>query len=298
MAADSPGSLSKISLVLVLTLFQAAGHLNGQEPTPPYLGEAAPGRTPIPFAPHVFTRELHSSPVFAPNMTEVFWSEMEGGDIHFMTALDGRWSEPRVAPFSLPYSGEPVFAPDGNTLYFLSPHEFEGSQSRCDENVWVVARDGEGWSDPEPLGPVVNDHPMHWGVSLAGNGNLYFGRTGESGGIFVSEFSDGHYQEPSPLSSSSNVRIEGTTPEVAADEGWLVFARGEGTSSETLDLFVTFRTPDGQWTDPVPMDGANSQEMEISPRISPDGEYLFFLRRVEDELRPFWVSADIIQESR
>jgi hypothetical protein len=33
---------------------------------------------------------------------------------------------------------------------------------------------------------------------------------------------------------------------------------------------------------------------EISPRLSPDGKYLFFLRTVDGELWPFWVSAHVV----
>jgi len=298
MANDSKGTLRRALFFLALLLLPAPGSLEGQGMAPSYLGETAPGAVPVPFAPHILTRELHSSPVFSKDMGEIFWSEMEGEGIHVMRAREGKWSEAQLAPFSLPYSGEPTFGAEGNTLYFLSGHEFEGSQSRYDENLWKVVRERDGWSEPEPLGPVINDHPMHWGVSFAENGNLYFGRRGEPQSIFVSELRDGVYQDPTPLLCGGGGAIEGTTPEVASDESWLVFAKGDGVESETFDLFVIFRTPEGEWTDPAPLDGANTGEMEISPRITPDGLYLFFLRRVAGELRPFWVSSSIIQEAR
>ena len=156
----------------------ANAHPPVQEATTDYLGQARPGTIPVPFAHEILTRELHSSPVFSPGDDEIYWSEMEGGDIHFMRVEDGVWSTPRVAPFSLPYSGEPEFGRHDGALYFLSGHRFEGSQGEYDENVWKVVRTPEGWSPPEPLGPPVNDHPMHWGVSFADNGNLYFGHRG------------------------------------------------------------------------------------------------------------------------
>ena len=294
---DTPRSLA---LALVLGLLLAcgcspadanAGALQGS----PYLGESPPGIVPVPFAPHVFTRELHSSPVFSPGGDEVFWNEMEGGAIHVMKVEHGRWSEPAVASFTLPESGEPEYAVDGDVLYFLSGHRVGESQGDFDENVWKVTRTAEGWSRPQLLGSPVNDHPMHWGVSLAANGNLYFGHTGGSEDLFVAEYRDGVYQEPVPLGEAVNTEDLETTPEVAPDESYLLFSRVVDHGRGPIDLYVSFRGEDGSWLEAVPVLGVNTAEREISPRMSPDGEYLFFLRTVNGELMPFWVDARVIE---
>jgi hypothetical protein len=215
-----------------------------------------------------------------------------------MLGEDGAWSEPRVAPFTLPYSGEPCFTPDGGTLYFLSAHRTEGSRSGFDENVWRVRLGEEGWSDPELLGGPVNDRPMHWGVSLAANGTLYLGQTDGSGDIWVSESRYGRYQDPVPLGPNVNSSDMETTPEVAPDESFLVFARVVANGRGPIDLYVSFRDPDGTWMPAVPLAAVNTSEREISPRLSPDGKYLFFLRTVDGELRPFWVSARVVTDLR
>jgi Tol biopolymer transport system component len=264
----------------------------------PYLGESPPGATPRPFALHVFTRELHSSPVFSPRGDEVFWNEMEGGNIHTMRVERGAWSPPRVAPFSLPFSGEPSFSRDGEALYFLSAHSTGEGPGPIDENVWKVTRTSSGWSRPESLGSPVNDEPMHWGVSVAANGNLYFGQTTGSGDIFVSEFRNGRYQRPVRLGPEVNSQDSETTPEVAPDESYLVFCRVVERGRGPLDLYVSFRGPDGAWLPAVPVAGVNTPEREISPRLSPDGRYLFFLRTVNGDLRPFWVSSSVITDLR
>jgi Tol biopolymer transport system component len=265
-------------------------------PAPPYLGEIPPDSTPKRFAPHVFIRELHSAPVFSPRGDVLFWNEMEGGTIQFMRGEDGAWSEPRVAPFNLPHSGEPSFSPDGGTLYFLSGHRTGESQSGFDENVWRVTLDEKGWSDPELLTGPVNDQPMHWGVSLAANGNLYFGQRDGSGDIWVSELRYGRYQDAVPLGPGANSSDMETTPEVAPDESFLVFARVVANGRGPVDLYVSFRDSDGAWMPAVPVPAVNTPEREISPRLSPDGKYLFFLRTVDEELRPFWVSAHVVTD--
>ena len=263
-----------------------------------YLGETPPGTTPRQFASQILTQEFHSSPVFSPSGDEMYWSGMDGGGIQFMRLENGEWSAPQVAPFSLLYSGEPVFGPAGDTLYFLSGQSFEGSQGSSDENVWKVVRLADGWSNPEPLGSPVNDHPMHWGVSLAANRNLYFGHTEGSGEIFYSEFRDGVYLEPVSLGDAINSEDMETTPCIAPDESYLVFSRVVQNGLGPINLYVSFRGQDGSWTEAVPLTGVNTDGREISPRLSPDGDYLFFLRTVNGELMPFWVSSSVITALR
>ena len=188
-----------IRLTLVCVILVSCGGsgrdpaLSGQEVRGSYLGQSPPGSVPLQFAPEIITLELHSSPVFSPDGREVFWTEMDGGGIRWMRLVNGVWSGPSDPPFALPNSGEPVFGPLGDTLYFLSAHRFEGSRGNWDEDVWRTARAGSGWTEAQRLPPPVNNHPMHWGVSLAANRNLYVGQTEGAGGIYFSEFRDGEY---------------------------------------------------------------------------------------------------------
>jgi hypothetical protein len=284
--------------LFALLLLMGCGSSTGPNPhgnpslQGPYFGETPPGSTPVRFASQIITLELHSSPVFSSTGDEVFWSEMEGGGLQFMEVMDGEWSDPAPAPFALPYSGEPVYGPEGNTLYFLAGQRLAGGE--WDEDVWKVTKVGGAWSAPESLGSPVNDHPMHWGVSFAANGNLYIGHSGGDGEIFVSEFLDGVYQDPVPLPSTVNSTDMETTPCVAPDESYLVFTRVVEHGQGPIDLYVSFRGEDGSWSEAIPLSTLNTSEREISPRLSPDGEYLFFLRTVRGELRPFWVSSSVI----
>jgi len=222
----------------------------------------------------------------------VYWGEMEDG-IFGMVLVDGEWSPRTEASFNIPYSGEPVFSVEGDALYFASQHSHAGSQGQWDEDVWKVVRTDEGWSAPEPLGPMVNDHPMHWGVSLAANGNLYFGRTGGSGDIYVAEFRGGAYQEAKPLGPGVNSEHGEGTPHVAPDESYLVFSRN---APEGIDIFVSYRNDAGGWSEAEALTAVNTPDGETCPRVSPDGAYLFFLRRPDRDWKPYWVSATVITD--
>jgi Tol biopolymer transport system component len=144
----------------------------------------------------------------------------------------------------------------------------------------------------------VNDQPLHWGVSIAANGTLYFGQTEGSGEIYFSELKYGRHQDPILLGPAVNSSDMETTPEIAPDGSYLLFSRVVDNGRGAIDLYVCFRGEDGAWMDAVPLSSVNTPEREISPRLSPDGMYLFFLRTLNGELRPYWVSTSVIGHLR
>jgi len=66
----------------------------------------------------------------------------------------GKWQ--KLTPFFLnndEYSvGHPALSPDGKTLYFVS--DMKGGEGGTD--IYSCAREGEKWSNPANLGPVIN----------------------------------------------------------------------------------------------------------------------------------------------
>ncbi|UCD73838.1 MAG: PD40 domain-containing protein [Phycisphaerales bacterium] len=261
--------------------------------------QETPGTTPVQFAPDVFTRELHSSVVFSPDGRELYWSEMERDQIMTMRFENGRWSSSRPVTFSLPGgTGEPMVSPDGRSLFFTSAHRFKDSRGRYDENIWRVTREDGDWSTPEPLPPEVNNRVLHWQVSIAANGNLYFGCQEGSGDIFVSSYEEGKYQEAEILGNGVNTGDHEATPFVSPDESYLLFSR-IAPGSDMADLFVSFRSEDGVWMEAISLgETVNSPVHELCPVVSHDGRYLFFLRNLQGDLRPHWVSTSVFLDLR
>jgi hypothetical protein len=79
------------------------------------------------FAPGNITTEYHehSSPVFSPDGSEVYWSvffNFWGPQVIMTMRMEnGRWTQPEVAPFSGQYSdGNPCFLEDGKRIFFES----------------------------------------------------------------------------------------------------------------------------------------------------------------------------------
>ena len=152
------------------------------------MGQEPPGSIPVQFAPEIFGNEFHANLVFSPDGSSVYWSEMEGSQIQFMERRADGWTLPHTVPFALPAgTGEPMLAPDGETLFFVSSEPIEGDDG---ENIWRVTRTANGWSEPEPIGSGVNSHSLHWTPSVSRDGTLYF----SAGDIYRSRLNDGVYE--------------------------------------------------------------------------------------------------------
>jgi hypothetical protein len=294
-----------LTLLAVLSLVVSYASTMGAQTAPkltgPYLGETPPGDTPVLFAVGFLGADLHSGPVFSRDGREVFWSPLEGSTGHILTSrlTDDGWSDPQEIKFPTgpPNSGEPCLSPDDTRLFFLSQASAAGDYH---ETIWVTTREDDGWGAPQLVSPLISALSIHWQISVAANGNLYFhARPMRGGDIYVSAFVDGTYQEPVALSTSVNSELGEGSPFVAPDESYLIFSRVDRSSSRKAELFIAFRTPDGTWTEAKSMDALNKDGVnELCPTVSRDGKYLFFLRNTPDGLSPHWVSASVIDEYR
>jgi hypothetical protein len=288
MKINNSVQLIFISLIIciILNTYSSAQGL-------PYFGQELPGMQPVRFAPGIFIEELHAPPIFSPGGDEVYWSlmDLQPGDILFMKLVDGIWTDPAVAPFSSSEgSDSPFISSDGNKLVFLSRQN-----AAHGENIWVVEKNNGEWGTPSMLGNEVNQFNPHWQASIADNQNLYFG--GESGGagdIFFSEYVNGSYTTAQNLGSAINTDdgLE-TTPFIASDESYLIFARVHG-SSPYSNLFISSKNNDDSWSEAVKMTGLSSIYHELYPNISPDGRFMMFLSIRSGLLLPYWVDAQII----
>jgi ankyrin repeat protein len=272
-----------------------------------YLGQEPPGETPVVFGLGFVSSiwGLHSTVVFSPDGNTALWTPMvlrpgaiySTGIIYMMTRESDRWSAPRTAPFSGKFDDDvPFFAPDGKRLFFISSRPLPSAPGSRKERIWAMDRTDEGWAEPRPLDPVINDMQMHWQFSVDGKGSLYFSSTspdGFGGGdVYFSRFEDGHYLKPENCGTGINTEQDEGTPFIAPGGGYLLFER-------SLDLYISFRRPDGEWTQArslgTPINGPGN---ELCPVVSPDGKYLFFVTTRGGENQAFWVDAGIIERMR
>ena len=270
-----------------------------------YLGVKGPGSRPQPFAPELF-RDIyraHSTPAFSPDGREVYWEciFMRGNNdasrIWFMKEEDGRWTPPRVAPFSTYPSGGPAFFPDGKSLVYHSRQPRDRSDRPAgDADLWIVEREGDRWGTPRRLDtPLNRDGSDEVLPVVAEDGSIYLNQFSPptfSRELVKSAFVDGRYAEVETIGDL----FETTAVDPCrAMEHILTFSdRGRPDRFEH-EIYVSFHGPDGRWSKPVRMaDRLHPRRRATQAIVTLDGKYLFFTSDFYIE----WVEARILDEFR
>ena len=315
-------------LILVSYLLLAAGiTISAQQTdvpklTGPYLGQKPPGKVPELFAPDIFKQRYnryHSIIIFSPDGKEAYWeaginSKPGKAGIHVSKQINGYWKEPQIAHFSESdiSSDCPFISPDGQRLYFLSTRPMsEGGEPSKGENIWVMDRTADGWSEPSPLPPAINSLSKHWQISVDRAGDLYLGvwkvdpvsrRTREHD-IYCSRYQNGQYGVSVKLGPEINdPDSRQYSPYVAPDGSYLVFTRVEKTEPPVIPvvtLNISYRDKEGKWTKPVVLNDIlqiKEGKWGSQATVSPDGKFLFFLKDNGKEI--YWVDASFIDELR
>jgi len=265
----------------------------------PYLGQTPPGSTPRLFAPGIVSVNAgfeHSAAVFSPDGCEVFWCTNvdarrdppgEGQRLYFMRQVDGVWTAPQVAPFTEDIVGtvqRPVFSPDGTCLYF---EIFGQPPARDDSDIYVVEREGDGWSSAVSVSPLINTgaiERLHYATS---DGSLIFSRSPFTSRerIYHSTFVDGAFTEPEVLGEPFDSTAHELAIVMAPDESYVLIALTR-TGMED-ELYISYQEPDGSWTERIRAPYRTGGFLALSP----DAEYLFFLGE-----GIYWVDTSFVED--
>lgn len=265
--------------------------------TGPYLGQAPPGGEPALFAPGIVNKGLYTRDIaMMPDLSEIYFGVNVGNyavaTVMVSRLVDGRWTEPEVAPFASDprwSDMEPCIDPDGAKLYFASnrPAGEGGEEPEEHHAIWVMERAGDGWGAPALLPEVINDGSANFFPSVTHDGTLYFTRDLPDGGnaIFRSRMVGGLYAPPERLPEQVNSTRNQFNAYVAPDESYLIVPTfGRPDSVGSVDYYIVFREADDTWTEPVNLgDKINTDGgSEYSPYVSPDGKYFFFMSSRKD----------------
>jgi hypothetical protein len=285
----------------------------------PYLGQKPPGMTPEIFAPGFISQagmELHSSLTISKNGKEIYFTRLEREEESFRNVImcvkyhHGKWFAPEVAPFSGKFNDTNVsISADGKFLFFSSNRPLEkGGKIKKDRDIWTMEKRNDGWGEPSHLKGLVNSDFTEDAVSVSRNGTMYFYRKCEKdegwGEILRSRFIGGVWSEPERLGASINTKSFECFPVIAPDESYLIFYRLNRL--EDTGQYICFKMDEGAWTTPINMgEVINGGAVTFCSSISPDGKYLFFLRRRNDSFIKsqedfkegvYWINAKIIEE--
>ena len=273
-----------------------------------YFGQKRPGVQPEVFAKDVLLTPFapHGSIAFAPDGREVFWCHhaMPIQAMWHMRLKDGIWSRPEFAPFTDPrteyWDGGPSFDATGKRLFYYShrPRETGGSK-REDADLWYVTREGDQWSSPINLGAPINTDSRESDPSVSRDGSLYFVGADYEGGlgrsdIYVSALVNGRYTQPKNLGPAINSPEHELNPAIAPDGSYLVFASTRPGRQQGLNLYVSFRDKQGEWTEAVAFGQSVLEGGAWRPSVTPDGKSIIYLRGD----KYYWFSAKAVEDLR
>jgi len=220
----------------------------------------------------------------SPDGTEIFFSRSVPRSYAYAIfgsrLSSGHWSAPEVVPFSGHYRDfDPVFAPDGRRMYFISDRPVDGRRP-TNYDIYVIERDGAVWGTPRRLPAPINTSGNEWFMSEADDGTLYFAAQRDGSGpsrIYQSARGSGGYADPVPLPEAVNAPgLWVTEPSIARDQRFLVFS-GTRDGIAGYDLYVSYRLAGG-WSpaERLTAHGMASPTRDYSPRLAPDGLTLIF----------------------
>lgn len=250
---------------------------------------AAPD-TPRVFAPEVVsTGHEEFGATFTPDGNTVFFNRADPTRYTFQAILssqfrDGRWTKPEVVPFSGRWRDiDPALSVDGRKLFFASNRPLkEGEPVRGDFDIWVVERDGAGWSAPRHVSEVSTPE-TETNTSLTTDGTLYVTRSppvpGGKRTIVRYPWRDGHYGPAEVLPAPVNSGHGDGNHFISPDERYLLFSSERPGGIGAYDLYVSFRQADGSWGEPRNLGAAINTANNLTPTVVPARGVLVYASR-------------------
>lgn len=296
-----------VAVSVIVGIVCAADRQDSRALEGPYLGQEPPGNTPSVFAPGIVSTEAVEACLcfsFEGRYLVFRRGFREDTEVLLVENTNGRWSEPKPAPFFVKEFGfgDFTFSPSRPELYFTSRRPLvAGGEKTESANLWKVEYDGGTWKEPVSLGSSVTSDLHESYPSVAKDNTLYFFRRFDDRGglseIMRSDFEGGAYSAPKIMGPEINTEWDEWDPCISPDGDFMVFCSKKPSGFGEDDLYVSFRSKDGSWTDAINLGGEiNSERSENRPFITADGRYLFFNSNVAGSRDVYWVDLDAVRE--
>ncbi len=224
----------------------------------------------------VFTRRSarsHMAPTPGQEVENFFVSHFDGS----------RWSKARDVGPPINTSGNEgaqCLSADGRELFFTACNRSDGLGS-CD--IYYAQRTGTHWSTPVNLGPDVNTRYWESQPTISSDGrSLYFssarpGSYGEMDLWVATRDENGQWQDVANLGPVINTSGREMSPFIHPDNQTLYFASDGHAGMGGVDLFLSRRDEQGQWSKPENMGyPLNTHADEFSLVVGASGEMAYF----------------------
>ncbi|MEN8123241.1 MAG: hypothetical protein ABFS35_23085, partial [Bacteroidota bacterium] len=199
----------------------------------------------------------------------------------------------------------PIISPDGNTLYVGREHDPRNIGKEKNYDVWYATRNRDGsWGTMKQMGKSVNNSGDNLVIAVSPDGNTLWleGLYTKSGshlsdqGISISQRTANGWSVPKKVHIEqfyNKNQYESYCPTI--DRKILIMSIERDDTYGQKDLYVSFRLPDGNYSQPFNMGpDINTFLNEGTPFIAPDNKTLYFYSYGH----PGYGSADIFVSKR
>lgn len=241
---------------------------------------------PIKFHPEVVSTQIDKfNTSFSPDGNTIYYTatyqKLGITGIAFQKFENKNFSQPRFVPFisaDIPMTDVQI-SPDGNLMLFSTFKDYEGKPEGFNFNIWTSEFKNGEWQQPTPFGSPIASSGNEFYPVMTNNRNIYYASDkGGNSDIYFSRFQDGQYLESIKLPDNINSEKREADAYVARDESFIIFVRvDEPDGYGNSDLYISFRKDEMKWSDPINMgEDINSNQIDGSPYVTPDGNYLIF----------------------
>lgn len=269
-----------------------------------YFDQTPPSEIAEIFAPGIIslTDRLESQIAFSPD-GNTFYFQVYTPDydstIYYSERLDSVWTEPVEAPFAIDQNIQlSSVSANGNMLYL-------STNDRNNSELLKIDITSEGWGELELLPTPINSDSSEGSYQEMKDGTAYFdsSREGSAGKDIwrVSNLTDGTMKAEN-VGQVVNSDSWEFSPVIAPDGSYLIFGSDRYGRSGRAHLFISFDDGNGEWTKPVNLNSSGAQ-VNVSranqgqAALSPDGEYLFFMRHYDmNTMDVYWVSTSFLDD--
>lgn len=208
-------------------------------------------------------------------------------EIKLLTGLTRGFTVENLGPnVNGPHSDiSPLISADGKTLYFskYSPENIGGDENTQDAYVSLRNADGS-WGKAQNVGAPINTPGGNSIIGLSADNNtaLCMNTYGNDrkmyGGFSISNKTSSGWTLPVEMKFDKyNNKSKYVEVGLSVGGNIIVIAREGDTTYGGRDLYVSFKKPDGIWTEPMNLGSVvNSPAEEVTPFLAADDKTLYF----------------------
>jgi len=259
---------------------------------------------PTPMSPRVNRYPMQYFPAVTADEKLLYFTarkgrrEFDGEDLFISTKENGEWQTPEALPEPVNTKGNEgtsAISADGSILVFTIC-DSRRSKGSCD--LFITKRDGEFWSEPEPL-EKVNSSSWESQPTLSADGKWLVFCSNRPGGLGSYDLWESHQQangewtDPKNLGPFINTPFAEMSPYIHANALQLYFASDGHPGFGGLDLMMTERDGKG-WTPPQNLGyPLNSPKDEAGICITANGKRAYYSR---EDIRDEQIMSSVLYE--